>query len=50
MESIAQITRPLFGHRKFWAQRFGTAPFLPMSRGEMEVLGWDSCDLSLIHI
>ena len=48
MESIAQITRPLFGHRKFWAQRFGTAPFLPMSRGEMEALGWDSCDIVLI--
>ena len=48
MESIAQITRPLFGHRKFWAQRFGTASFLPMSRGEMEALGWDSCDIVLI--
>src|SRR3569833_861881 len=32
------------GYRKHWAARFGTAPFLPMSRAEMEALGWDSCD------
>ena len=24
-----QTAKPLFGYRKFWAQRFGTAPFLP---------------------
>ncbi len=40
--------RPLFGYRKFWAQRFGPAPFLPMSRTEMDQLGWDSCDIILI--
>jgi hypothetical protein len=22
-----------------------TAPFLPMSRAEMDELGWDSCDI-----
>src|SRR5262245_23802554 len=38
----------LFSHRKFWAARFGTAPFLPMSRAEMEELGWDSCDVILV--
>jgi uncharacterized radical SAM protein YgiQ len=43
----AQI-QPLFGYRKFWAQRFGPAPFLPMSRAEMEQLGWDSCDVILV--
>ena len=48
MESTQQIAKPLFGYRKFWAQRFGTAPFLPMSRGEMEALGWDSCDIVLV--
>ncbi len=48
MESNRQIIPPLFGYRKFWAQRFGTAPFLPMSRGEMEALGWDSCDIVLV--
>ncbi|MBK6741791.1 MAG: YgiQ family radical SAM protein [Hydrogenophilales bacterium] len=35
-------------YRKFWAKRFGTAPFLPMSRAEMEALGWDSCDVVLV--
>lgn len=40
--------RPLFSWRKFWAQRFGPAPFLPMSRAEMDQLGWDSCDIILI--
>ena len=42
------VTRPLFGYRKFWAQRFGPAPFLPMSRAEMDALGWDSCDIILV--
>ena len=27
--------RELFSYRKYWASRFGTAPFLPMSREEM---------------
>jgi len=40
--------RPLFSWRKFWAHRFGPAPFLPMSRAEMDQLGWDSCDIILI--
>jgi uncharacterized radical SAM protein YgiQ len=38
----------LFSHRKFWAARFGPAPFLPMSRAEMDALGWDSCDVILV--
>ncbi len=40
--------KPLFSYRKHWAQRFGVAPFLPMSRAEMEVLGWDECDVILV--
>ncbi|MFN4004614.1 MAG: YgiQ family radical SAM protein [Hylemonella sp.] len=40
--------RPLTSYRKYWAARFGTAPFLPMSREEMERLGWDSCDVILV--
>ena len=38
----------IFSHRKYWARRFGTAPVLPMSRAEMEALGWDSCDVILV--
>src|SRR3974377_1961189 len=34
--------------RRRWAARFGRAPFLPMSRAEMELLGWDSCDVIII--
>ena len=40
--------KPLFSYRKYWAHRFGTAPFLPMSRAEMEALGWDECDVVLV--
>jgi len=35
-------------YRKHWAERFGTAPFLPMSRAEMDALGWDSCDVIVV--
>ena len=38
----------LFSYRQFWAKRFGTAPVLPMSRDEMDQLGWDSCDIILV--
>ena len=40
--------RDIFGYRKYWAARFGTAPFLPMSRAEMDELGWDSCDIIVV--
>jgi uncharacterized radical SAM protein YgiQ len=42
------MTQALFSHRKHWAARFGTAPFLPMSRAEMDALGWDACDVILV--
>jgi uncharacterized radical SAM protein YgiQ len=38
----------LFASRKYWAARFGTAPQLPMSRAEMDALGWDSCDIVIV--
>jgi Radical SAM N-terminal len=38
----------LFSHKKHWAHRFGIAPFLPMSRAEMDTLGWDSCDVIIV--
>ncbi len=40
--------KPLTSYRKFWAARFGTAPFLPMSREEMTQFGWDSCDIIIV--
>ncbi|MBP6674047.1 MAG: YgiQ family radical SAM protein [Vitreoscilla sp.] len=47
---LATSARPkaLGAYRPFWAKRFGTAPFLPMSREEMAKLGWDSCDVIIV--
>ncbi|MBQ0776950.1 MAG: YgiQ family radical SAM protein [Pseudomonas sp.] len=40
--------KPLFDYPKYWAECFGAAPFLPMSRDEMDLLGWDSCDIIIV--
>jgi uncharacterized radical SAM protein YgiQ len=40
--------RDITGYRRHWAARFGTAPFLPMTRAEMDALGWDSCDVIVV--
>jgi uncharacterized radical SAM protein YgiQ len=45
---FARAAKPLTGYRKYWASRFGTSKFLPMSRAEMDVLGWDSCDIIIV--
>lgn len=42
------LAKPLQTYRPYWAKRFGTAPMLPMSRAEMDTLGWDSCDIILV--
>jgi uncharacterized radical SAM protein YgiQ len=44
MEAARDITT----YRRHWAERFGTAQVLPMSREEMDALGWDSCDVILV--
>lgn len=38
----------LFGYPRYWAECFGTAPWLPTSRAEMDQLGWDSCDVIIV--
>jgi uncharacterized radical SAM protein YgiQ len=38
----------IFQYKKYWASRFGTAQFLPMSREEMVNLGWDQCDIIIV--
>ena len=43
-----QTAPDIFSHRKYWASRFGVAPFLPMCRAEMDALGWDSCDIIVV--
>ena len=40
--------KPLFSYRKHWAHKFGPAPFLPMSRAEMDELAWDACDIIIV--
>ena len=40
--------KPLMSYRKHWAQRFGIAPFLPLSTSEMQTLGWDACDIIIV--
>ena len=54
-ESVAQAgatsyrpVRALSQYRPYWAKRLGPAKFLPMSRAEMDVLGWDSCDIIIV--
>jgi hypothetical protein len=43
-----RAARPLYDFDKYWAECYGTAPFLPMSRAEMDELGWDSCDVIIV--
>ncbi len=43
-----QAVTPIFDYTKYWAECFGPAPFMPMSREEMEQLGWDSCDIIIV--
>ena len=45
---FSRAAKPLNSYRKYWAARFGTAKMLPMSRAEMDQLGWDSCDVILV--
>ena len=50
--AIARPSRPsasrLFGRRKYWASRLTPAPFLPMTRAEMDELGWTECDIIIV--
>lgn len=48
MSASVKVETNLFNYRKYWANRFGIAPVLPMSRMEMDELGWDSCDVILV--
>jgi uncharacterized radical SAM protein YgiQ len=43
-----EAAKPLTAYRPYWAKRFGVSTFLPMSKKEMDALGWDSCDVILV--
>ena len=46
--SPSRLRPTLFARRKYWAQRFGVAPVLPMARAELDQLGWECCDVILV--
>lgn len=48
--AYTNIDKPkaLFDYDKHWASCFEPAPYLPMSRAEMDALGWDACDFIMI--
>ncbi|MFT5173735.1 MAG: putative radical SAM protein YgiQ, partial [Gammaproteobacteria bacterium] len=48
MARFMSVAVDLFSHRKYWAARLTPAPFLPMTREEMDLLGWDACDVILL--
>jgi len=48
MHDSRSAAQALTSYRKYWAHRLTPAPFLPMSRAEMDELGWDSCDIILV--
>lgn len=39
---------PINEYPRYWAECYGTAPFLPTTRKEMDQLGWDSCDIIIV--
>jgi len=45
---LSAKARPLNQYPLYWAECYDKAPFLPMSRAEMEQLGWDSCDIIVV--
>lgn len=42
------IQKALYDYKPYWAECYGTSEFLPMSRAEMDALGWDSCDIIIV--
>ena len=48
MSLHSNSTNNIHNYPKYWAECLLPAPFLPMSRQEMDQLGWDSCDVILV--
>ncbi len=46
--SIPTAGTPLYDYPKYWAECYGNAEFLPVSKAEMDALGWDSCDIIIV--
>ena len=45
---IPKADTALYDYPKYWAECYGTADFLPVTRAEMDALGWDSCDIIIV--
>ncbi len=39
---------PINQYTPYWAACYGSSPFLPTTRQEMDALGWDSCDIIIV--
>jgi uncharacterized radical SAM protein YgiQ len=48
MSAHHPIHTALYDYPKYWAECYGTSEYLPMSREEMDKLGWDSCDIIIV--
>lgn len=46
--SSAKNFKDIRDYPKYWAESLLPAPFLPMTKEEMDLLGWDSCDVILV--
>lgn len=42
------VPKNIFSYVSRQVKRAGAAPFLPMSKKEMDALGWDACDIILV--
>ena len=42
------VPKNIFSYVSRKVKRAGAAPFLPMSKKEMDTLGWDACDIILV--
>lgn len=45
---MTEKAKNISSYAPYWAECYGIAPFLPMSRAEMDQLGWDSCDIIIV--
>ena len=48
ISTAMRSAKPLYEYDKYWAECYGPASFLPVSRAEMDELGWDSCDIIIV--
>jgi len=45
---MLQTAPDIFAYRQYWAKKLLPAPVLPMTRAEMDLLGWDACDIIIV--